>query len=43
MGHNRFVKEVFTVKKIYEPVKMNHIELKSLLLITGAQMHIQKE
>ena len=32
MGHNRFVKEVFTVKKIYEPVKMNHIELKNRLV-----------
>lgn len=32
MEHNRFVKEVLTVKKIYEPVKMNHIELKNRLI-----------
>ena len=32
MGHNRFVKEVFIVKKIYEPAKMHHIELKNRLI-----------
>lgn len=32
MEHNRFVKEVFIVKKIYEPAKMNHIELKNRLI-----------
>ncbi len=30
--HNRFVKETFTVKQIFEPVKINHIELKNHLI-----------
>ena len=30
--HTGFVKEVFTVKQVFEPVKMSHIELKNRLV-----------
>ena len=32
MNHTGFVKEVFPMKQVFEPVKLNHIELNNRLI-----------